>query len=54
MTYRQAKRLHNEDEVTVKKTGVVVTVISAEVFGPPHNAVKVETTGGTYWHKEIR
>lgn len=29
MTIRQAEKLHNEDEVTIKKTGEVVTVLSA-------------------------
>jgi hypothetical protein len=29
MTFRQAKKLHNEDEVTIKETGEVVEVITA-------------------------
>lgn len=31
MTFRQAKKLHNEDEVMVKETGEIVTVINAYV-----------------------
>ena len=29
MTLAQAKQLHNEDEVTIKETGEIVTVITA-------------------------
>lgn len=31
MTFRNAKKLHNEDEVVSKKTGEVLTVLSAYV-----------------------
>ena len=29
MTFKKAKQLHNGDEVTIKETGEIVTVISA-------------------------
>ena len=31
MTFANAKNLHNEDEVTIKETGVILSVISKEI-----------------------
>ena len=42
MTFRQAKKLHNEDEVTIKETGEVVTAISKYVEDG-RNVVLIET-----------
>lgn len=58
MTYRNAKKLHNEDEVTLKETGEVLTVLQA--YEPDTNilqkkAVFIECDDGhTYHHTEIR
>ena len=39
MTFNQAKKLHNGDEVTIKETGEVVTVLSAYVENPNNKQV---------------
>jgi hypothetical protein len=33
MRYRDAKKLHNEDQVTRKSDGVILTVLNVEVYG---------------------
>lgn len=51
MTYRNAKKLHNEDEVTEKKTGRILSVISVEF---DKKDVFVECSNGvTYHHTAI-
>ena len=60
MTFRAAQKLHNEDEVTVKKTGEIVTILNAYldlVEGKPMVFVDVCTKDDgftTLSHKEIR
>lgn len=57
MRFRDAKKLHNEDEVTVKKTGEVRTVLKAYVIDDPlfAKAVIVECDdGNSYHHTEVR
>lgn len=59
MNFRNAKKLHNGDEVTVKKTGEVLTVVSAYVPRPMNminrNQVFVECDdGNTYIHSDIK
>ena len=57
MRFRDAKKLHNEDEVTIKRTGEVRTVLSAYVIDDPMfaKAVIVECDdGNSYHHTEVR
>ena len=52
MTYGAARKLHNEDEVTRKSDGSVLTVLSVEITD---KAVMVFCNDGkTYHHAEIR
>lgn len=52
MRKRQAEKLHNEDEITVKKTGEVLTVLSVDVY---NEMVLVHCdNGNVYHHKDIR
>ena len=55
MKYVDARKLHNEDEVTVKETGEVLTVIDA--YQPDENVkvILVECDdGNTYHHRDIK
>jgi hypothetical protein len=60
MTFRDAKKLHNGDEVTVKKTGEVVTVIDAYVvtkFGKDKVFIECCTADNGFtklWHTEVK
>lgn len=54
MTYRFAKTLHNEDEVTVKKTGVVLRVVEVEVFKDPRAVTILCDDGERYSHLELK
>lgn len=52
MTYRNAKKLHNEDEVIVKETGCPLYVISTTIT---EKVVYVECDdGNVYHHRDIR
>ena len=51
MTYRDAKTLHKQDEVCVKKTKAVLTIVSVEVF--PKHVVVFCDDGNRYEHTEI-
>ena len=52
MTRRQAEKLHNEDEIMVKETGEILTVLSVDVY---HKMVLVHCdNGNVYHHKDIR
>lgn len=52
MTYRNAKKLHNEDEITVKNTNTVLTVISTTIND---KTVIVECDDGNkYHHNDIK
>ncbi|MBQ8626817.1 MAG: hypothetical protein IJ419_11710 [Agathobacter sp.] len=60
MFFRHAKKLHNEDEVTVKKTGLVTTVNSI-VINKKEDGLHDENfvlilcdDGKTYHHTEVR
>ena len=54
MKFRDAKRLHNEDEVTVKETNEVVTVLqSYQSENGKHIIVECDD-GNTYYNDEIR
>lgn len=52
MRYQDAKKLHNEDEIIIKKTGKVLSVITVEVL-PKHVNVLC-TDGHVYHHTEIK
>lgn len=56
MRYKYATKLHNEDEVTLKKTNQTLTVLYTEVCNDtPKPAVLVTCNdGNTYHHTEIR
>ena len=52
MTFANAKNLHNEDEVTIKETGVILSVISTEI---KEKTVSILCNDGNeYHHKEIK
>ena len=55
MTFRNAKKLHNEDEVILKKTGEVLMVKSAWVENKTVmlECVDYENHFDTYTHKQI-
>lgn len=59
MKYQDAKKLHNGDEVTIKKTGEVLMVIRA--YQPnsmnlyQKNQVFIECDdGNTYYHTDVK
>lgn len=52
MTKRQAEKLHNEDEITVKETGEILTVLSVEVYDK--KVLVCCGDGNTYHHRDIR
>lgn len=47
MTFAFAKQLHNEDEVTVKETKTILTVIKTEIR---EKAVLVLCDDGNWYH----
>lgn len=54
MTFKNAKKLHNEDEVTIKETNTVVTVLDAYIDeSGKHVLIKCDD-GNTYYHDEIQ
>lgn len=54
MTFVNAKKLHNEDEVTVKRTGEVLTVLQAYLSANGKNVIIECDDGNTYYHRELR
>lgn len=55
MTFNNAKKLHNEDEVTIKETGEHVYVL--DVYVNPDNPKQVLIgcdDGNTYTHNDIK
>ena len=52
MRYRDAKRLHNEDEITVRKTGESHTVVNVDVL--PNIVYIFCENGGCYENREVR
>ena len=61
MKLRNALKLHNEDEVTIKKTGEIMQIVETEVI-PKMNTEKFTpryvnimlNDGNWYNHKEVR
>lgn len=54
MTFRNARKLHNEDEVTVKKTNIVLTVLDTYIDESGKYVLVECDDGNTYYHDEIR
>ena len=52
MTKRQAEKLHNEDEIMVKETGEILTVLSVEVCNK--KVLVCCDDSNTYHHRDIR
>ncbi len=52
MRYRDAKKLHNEDQVRVKKTGQVLSVVETTVTSK--NVTMLCDDGNEYHHTEIK
>ena len=52
MTYAQAKKLHNGDEVTIKESDRVMTVVTTEV----HKKVVIIMLddGNMYHHRDVK
>lgn len=54
MTYDNAKNLHNEDEVTIKATGEIVTVLQAYPSENGNYIVLECDDGNTYYNDEVK
>lgn len=54
MRYLDAKMLHNGDEVTVKRTGAVETVVEIEVVEEIHGVSVRLSDGNWYGYKELQ
>ena len=52
MTKRQVEKLHNEDEITVKETGEILTVLSVEVYSK--KVLVCCNDSNTYHQRDIR
>ena len=52
MRYRDAKKLHNEDQIRVKKTGRVLSVVETDVTSK--NVTVLCDDGNEYHHTEIK
>ena len=54
MTFENAKKLHNGDEVSVKVTGEIVTVLQTyQLEDKKHIAIECDN-GYTYYNDEVR
>lgn len=54
MTFNNAKNLHNEDEVTIKETNQIVTVLDAYIDESGKHVLIECDNGDTYYHDEIK
>lgn len=55
MTYKVAKRLHNEDEITIKETGKIVSVLQTYEDPNARNIVFIECDdGNVYHHRDVK
>lgn len=54
MRYKDAVTLHNEDEVTVKRSKATMQVVEIEVVEEVKCVSVLLTDGNWYWHAEIR
>lgn len=53
MLYRDAKKLHNEDEVIVKSTGVTMQVLEIVIHEKERAVELTLEDGNSYWHNEV-
>lgn len=53
MTYASAKKLHNEDEVILKKAPVILKVVQVIIDEPHKDVYVVCDDGNEYHHREI-
>lgn len=53
MTYRQAKKLRNEDEVIIKATGKVLRVVQIELSRQGHDVFIYCDDGNCYHHTAV-
>ena len=53
MLYKNALRLHNEDEVTEKKTGRILRVIHKKIDFPHRRVYILCDDGLWYYHKRV-
>lgn len=54
MTYDNAKKLHNEDKVTIKETGEVVTILQVYPSEKGKYIVLECDDGNTYYNDEVK
>ena len=54
MTFNNAKGLHNEDEVTIKETGEIVTILQAYPSENGKYIVLEYDNGNTYYNDEVK
>ena len=54
MTFPEAKKLHNEDEVIVKKTGESLCVVSVKVDSVFREVWVTCDDGNTYRHSALK
>ena len=54
MTFNNAKGLHNEDEVTIKETGEIVTILQAYPSENGKYIVLECDNGNTYYNDEVK
>ena len=54
MTFNNAEGLHNEDEVTIKETGEIVTILQAYPSENGKYIVLECDNGNTYYNDEVK
>lgn len=54
MTFAEAKKLHNEDEVTIKETGEIVTVLQAYPSVNGKCIILECDDGNEYYNNEVK
>ena len=54
MRYRDAKKLHNEDEVMRKSDGRSLYVVSTVVNGLDRSVIIFCDDGNTYHHRDVK
>ena len=54
MTFNNTKGLHNEDEVTIKETGEVVTVLQTNQSENGKYIILECDNGNTYYNDEVK
>lgn len=54
MKYINAKKLHNGDEIIIKKTNEILSVVSVEHYIYTKDVYVLCNDGNKYHHKEIK